>query len=288
MKVLKVCLAFCCVTRVLGQTSGPQSQPAAPPPEPTLPATVPKITAGYQEKSPRLIVARNYVDFTYEKYRLQCDMLTYEVQTQEILAEGNVILEDGVQRLAGDKLHFSLKTKRGVMFEASGTAAPDLRFVADETEKYDEGMYRAHHGELTSCTQPNPRWEISAARAELEVDDHLTLRGATFKVKSIPVFYLPYMRYPIDDDDRQTGFLLPSYGHSNLKGTILGEAFFWAISRSQDATFAYRSFSDVGRGFESEYRYIFPDGSSGTANFFYLFGAPENTETDADAESARR
>ncbi|MBI2840944.1 MAG: LPS-assembly protein LptD [Acidobacteria bacterium] len=287
MKVVKVCLAFCCVTRVLGQTTGSQSQPAVPPPEPTLPATVPKIAAGYQEKGPQFIVARNYVDFTYEKYRLQCDVLTYEVRTQEILAEGNVILEDGVQRLAGEKLRFSLKTKRGVMFEASGTAAPDLRFVADETEKYDEGMYRARHGEFTSCTQPNPRWGISAARAELEVDDHLTLRGATFKVKSVPVFYLPYMSYPIDDDNRQTGFLLPGYGHSSVKGTILGEAFFWAINRSQDATLAYRSFSKAGRGFEGEYRYIFPDGSSGTANFFYLFGTPEKTETDAGADSAR-
>ena len=32
------------------------------------------------------------------------------------------------------------------------------------------------------------------------------------RVKDVPVFYLPVLYYPIQDDDRATGFLLPTYG----------------------------------------------------------------------------
>ncbi|MBI2840945.1 MAG: LPS-assembly protein LptD [Acidobacteria bacterium] len=302
-----VFMALCVASSLLAQTTeepkapppaappaAPPAPPAPPPPvEPVFPETVPKITAGYQEKGAQLVRARNYVDFTYQSYRLQCDMLTYNVQTQEIDAEGNVILQDGKQRLAGEKLHFNIRLKRGVMFDASGTASPDLHFVADEAEKYDDRKYKATHGAFTSCTQPNPRWQISASKADLELDDHVTLKGATFKVKSVPVFFLPYMRYPIRDDDRATGFLLPNYGHSAVKGTIFGEAFFWAINRSQDATIAYRSFSDLGRGLEGEYRYIFSSSSIGTANLFYMFekagttDKPEGGNTQRKAENVK-
>lgn len=274
------------------QSAPPPAQPAppAPPPpvEPVFPETVPKITAGYQEKGDQLVRARNYVDFTYQSYRLQCDLLTYNVQTQEIDAEGNVILQDGKQRLAGERLHFNIRLKRGVMYEASGTAAPDLNFVADETEKYDDRKYKATRGAFTSCTQPNPRWQISASKADLELDDHVTLKGATFKVKSVPIFFLPYMRYPIRDDDRATGFLLPNYGHSAVKGTIFGEAFFWAINRSQDATLAYRSFSDLGRGIEAEYRYIFSNTSVGNMNLFYMFEKDGKTDSPNTGNPQRR
>ncbi|MEW6365846.1 MAG: hypothetical protein AB1714_14550 [Acidobacteriota bacterium] len=263
------------------EAAPPTSPPATPPPStpppapptpiqpPTSPA-LPRIVAGYQEKGKDFVIARNYVDFTYEQYRLQCDLLHYDTKTQEIEATGNVILQDKNERLAGERFVFSLKTNHGVMFDASGTAPPDLHFTANQVEKYDERKYKSKGGRFTSCTQPNPRWEISSSSADMEMDDHVTLRNAIFRVKSAPIFYLPYMRYPTPDDDRATGFLLPNYGHSSIKGTFFGEAFFWAINRSQDATFAYRYFSEMGQGAEGEYRYILPN-AFGQLNFFKAF-----------------
>ena len=57
------------------------------------------------------------------------------------------------------------------------------------------------------------------------------------RVKGVPMFYLPVIYYPLGEDDRSSGFLLPSYSANSTLGTGLGNAFFWAISRSQDATF---------------------------------------------------
>ena len=73
-------------------------------------------------------------------------------------------------------------------------------------------------GRFTSCAQPNPRWEFKACSAEIEVDDKVVAKNAVFKIKSVPVFYLPYLYYPIREDQRSTGFLFPHFGHSSYQG----------------------------------------------------------------------
>ena len=60
--------------------------------------------------------------------------------------------------------------------------------------------------------------------------------------------YLPIFYYPIQEDDRATGFLIPTYGTSTVRGQSLSNAFFWAIGRSQDATLYHDWFSKTGQG----------------------------------------
>ena len=75
-------------------------------------------------------------------------------------------------------------------------------------------------------------------------------------MKGVPVFYLPVMYYPINKEDRATGFLIPIYGIVDDQGQTLSNAFFWAINRSQDATFYHDWYSKTGQGFGGEYRYV--------------------------------
>ena len=83
-------------------------------------------------------------------------------------------------------------------------------------------------------------------------------------MKGVPLFYLPWFYYPIQSEDRATGFLMPSYGASTFRGQAISNAFFWAISRSQDATFMYDWFTRAGQGGGVEYRYVLDPRSSGT------------------------
>src|ERR687897_698912 len=89
------------------------------------------------------------------------------------------------------------------------------------------------------------------------------LTNMVLKVKDVPVFYLPGMYYPINKEDRATGFLLPIYGSSDIKGQTLNNAFFWAINRSQDATLYHSFYSRTGQSFGGEYRYVQSGASSG-------------------------
>ena len=64
----------------------------------------------------------------------------------------------------------------------------------------------------------------------------------------MPVLYLPMIYYPIREDERATGFLLPTYGTSTVRGQSISNAFFWAINRSTDATFFHDWFTNTGQG----------------------------------------
>ena len=86
----------------------------------------------------------------------------------------------------------------------------------------------------------------------------------------MPLFYLPVMYYPIQEDDRATGFLIPAYGSSTLRGQSFSNAFFWAINRSHDATFLHDRFSVAGQGLGGEYRYVTGSDSSGRMRAYFL------------------
>ena len=79
------------------------------------------------------------------------------------------------------------------------------------------------------------------------------------------MFYLPILYYPTKREDRATGFLIPTYGSSTLRGQSIHNAFFWAINRSQDATFLHDWYSKTGQGVGGEYRYNFGGGATATS-----------------------
>jgi lipopolysaccharide assembly outer membrane protein LptD (OstA) len=81
----------------------------------------------------------------------------------------------------------------------------------------------------------------------LTLEKHAFIKNMVLKVKDVPVFYLPAMYYPINKEDRATGFLIPIYGIVGHQGQTLSNAFFWAINRSQDATFYHSLYSKTGR-----------------------------------------
>ena len=211
------------------------------------------------------------------------------------VATGDVLFVSGSNRISAERLEFNTKTKTGTFFNASGTAIirdkaepnqfgtqePNAFFWGEELRKTGPSNYRIVSGGFTTCVQPTPRWEVSSGSIDLNLDDYALLRNSLFKVKGVPLMYLPIFYYPMEEDDRSTGFLMPIYGTSTIKGQSISTPFFWAISRSHDATITYDWFSKAGRAVTSEYRYVLSPGSSGNAAF-NLLDEREITAENAD------
>ncbi len=151
-----------------------------------------------------------------------------------------------------------------------GTAEPDIYFYGKTMEKIGNQKYKITSGGFTTCVQPTPRWHLTSGTVLLNLDHYAILTNSLFRVKGVPVLYLPIFYYPINDEDRATGFLIPTYGTSTVRGNTFSNAFFWAINRSQDATFLYDYYSRTGQGFGSEYRYMAAPGSDGQVRFYNL------------------
>ena len=124
--------------------------------------------------------------------------------------------------------------------------------------------------------QPTPRWEVTSSTIALSLDDYAIARNTILRVKGVPLLYLPIVYYPIQDDNRATGILMPTYGSSTLRGQAISNAFFWAINRSQDATFVHDWFTRTGQGIGAEYRFVTGPQSSGDVRF-YRFGQQQTS-----------
>ena len=198
--------------------------------------------------------------------------------TDRARASGNVVFVSSSNRISADRLEFNFRTKTGTFYNASGIASlegrgvdrsffgtqePDAYFWGETIEKLGPKTYRISKGGFTTCVQPTPRWELASNQVTLTLEKHAFIKNAVLKVKDVPVFYLPAMYYPINKEDRATGFLIPIYGSSDIKGQTLSNAFFWAINRSQDATFYHSWYSKSGQSFGGEYRYVQSPGSTG-------------------------
>lgn len=241
--------------------------------------------------------------------RVDCDEMQFFADYIEIYkkkdfltAHGNIVFVSGGNRIAADRAEFNTKTRTGTFFNARGTAMlgeradrsmfgtqePDAYFWGAEVRKAGPKKYRIINGGFTTCVQPTPRWEISSGSFTINLDDYALLTNAIFRVKGVPLMYLPAFYYPVQEDDRATGFLMPTYGSTTAGGQIISNFFFWAINRSHDATVYHDWMSKAGQQIGGEYRYVLSGASRGNTTFSFLDEKAQTATGNASASRPRR
>jgi len=220
-------------------------------------------------------------DDAWQFFADQVDLFT---DVSRLVASGNVVFSSSGGRIAADRVEFDIDSVTGTFYDARGstllvediepsmfgTQEPEITFWGEIIEKVGPRTYRITRGGFTSCVQPTPRWELSVSSMTINLDEYALMRNAVLKVKGVPLFYLPAMYYPIQEEGRATGILMPTYGASTIRGQSISNALFWAINRSHDATLFHDWFTSTGQGFGAEYRYVFGPGSQGDVQTYLL------------------
>ncbi|MCX6561944.1 MAG: LPS assembly protein LptD, partial [Candidatus Aminicenantes bacterium] len=234
-----------------------------------LKASGARIQADKIDQKGDIVSAWGRVRVFYGDLILLANHVDINTATKDALADGQVSLRLPKEVLTAETMMVNLDTALGSMQGAFGLLQPSLYFSSERMERESEVIYKMGRSRFTTCSQAVPRWSVSCAKATMRKDDYLEMWGVTFSVKKVPVFYLPYMKYPLAQE-RATGFLFPQIGFSGVKGFSLSQSFYWAIARNQDATFSLDYYGAKGMGGGLEYRYIF--GSPDKAGAAGLFG----------------
>ena len=87
----------------------------------------------------------------------------------------------------------------------------------------------------------------------------------TFRLHDVPVFWLPYATFPLDDR-RESGFLFPTFGLQQPARIRLHAAVLLQPRADYDATLLPRIMTDRGFMLGGEFRYL-TDSSNGIFNF---------------------
>jgi LPS-assembly protein len=241
--------------------------------------------------------------------RIDCDEMQFSANYIEVyqkkdflIAQGNVVFVSGGHRVSADRAEFDTKTRTGTFYNAQGTAVlgdrvdrsmfgtqePDAYFWGEQLQKIGPKKYKIVNGGFTTCVQPTPRWEISSGSFTINLDHYALLTNAVLRVKGVPLLYLPAFYYPVQEDDRATGILIPTYGSATAKGQVISNSFFWAIGRSHDATVYHDWMSKAGQQVGGEYRYVVSPGSRGTGTFSLLNEKAQEASGSTTARAASR
>ncbi len=227
------------------------------------------ISAREQQKQGSVYTLRGNVAINFRHYLLKADEVTYDESTGQITATGHVTFLGGPHDESLQASHgtYNVHSDTGEFYDVVGTTGVRFRgqqvilttsnpfsFTGQRVEKLGRDTYVVHHGSVTSCELPNPKWTFQVTRAVVQVGEDAKLYHATFRMKGVPLFYFPFVQHPVERLGRQSGFLLPTIGQSNRKGAIIGDAYYWAINRSVDTTLGAEYYTKIGWAPHGEFR----------------------------------
>ena len=137
-------------------------------------------------------------------------------------------------------------------------------------------------GSYTRCEPDDVFWRMTGGEIAIDnVERQGTARNVRLEIADIPVFYFPYLRFPVGSD-RMSGFLFPSISNDDTNGWDIAVPYYWNIAPQLDATIAPRYIQYRGTGLELETRHLSPSFNTEVR----LAGLPN--DKGGDDEDARR
>jgi LPS-assembly protein len=223
-----------------------------------------KVDAGTQTvsgpKDARVFVYEGNVDARIGAYRLQADKVTVYEATNKVIAEGNVVFDQGeAQRITGTRAEWNYRTKTGFFLNSTGFTnqtqdGTRIYFTADRVEKISLETIIATNVQVTACDEDVPKWSFHAKRAKIKTGDRVRVYSPNLRVKGVPIFYLPYASVSIKPRDRASGFLTPTFGGSGQKGFRISGGYYQTLGRSADVTLRNDIYTSRGIGFGADLR----------------------------------
>jgi LPS-assembly protein len=228
------------------------------------------------------IEATGNVEIKREGTTLKANELRMDRTTQDVEAKGRVMLDDPEWKIkSADSIRMNMEKETGELHNADlFLEQGHISMSGRRFEKFGGQTYHVDDGFFTTCLCESgaPSWKFFAEQMDLTLEGTGTIKNGIFYIWDIPVLYIPYGYFPLRSE-RQSGFLFPSLGTSSTDGFRYLQPFFWAISKSTDATLSVDIETRSRFGFIGEYRTLFDRNSDFTLQSSYF---NENWRTSYD------
>ena len=161
------------------------------------------------------------------------------------------------ERLEGDQNNNShrIDNVRYQLTERRGNGGAERIEMRDSQGRMFESTY-------STCPPSQRWWELRAQRIDVDTDEGTGVaRNATLRIGKVPVLFVPWLAFPIDDR-RRTGLLYPKIGMSSRNGFDWEQPIYFNLAPNYDLTLTPRWMSRRGLQLGTEFRYLY-DGGAG-------------------------
>lgn len=188
---------------------------------------------------------------------IRADRLLYFQDTQDLDAQGSVVLEQDGNTMSGPHLKLNLDTSIGTMEQPEFYFAENEgRGSADMLHIHDKQHYTLDSATYTTCPADNEDWLLKMSGLEIDRDRQIGVaHHAWVEFMGLPILYSPWMDFPLNDQ-RKSGFLSPVFGSTTNGGKELALPYYWNIAPNRDATIAPRVMTKRGVLLNNEFRYL--------------------------------
>ena len=215
------------------------------------------------EGDSRLIASGN-IEVFYDGTRLSAAEVIYDRTNDRLQITGPIFIAgpDGAV-LTAERASLDPKLENGMLRGARLVLDQQLQLAANRIDRSNGRYNQLYKAAVTSCHvcgDHAPLWDIRAERVvHDETERQLYFTNATFRVRGLPIFWLPRLRLPDPTLERATGFLIPRIRRTDRLGTGIKIPYFIAIGDHRDLTLT-PYLSDHTRTLEARYRQAFFNG----------------------------
>jgi LPS-assembly protein len=227
------------------------------------------IHAVRQEKHGDIYELSGNVEIHYKDYILRADHITYNTATGDVTANGHLQLTGGPddEQISATHGVLNLERQTGTFYDVIGSVgirrvsrsvygnSNPFVMTGKKLVKNGPDSYEMFGGSMTSCSLPDPHWRILAPHIVVD-NGRAAAWNSNFRLLEYPILYLPYVTHAVNTSGRQSGFLIPELETgSAIKGTVVGDSYYWVINRSTDLTLGLQYYSKRGIAQSAEFRY---------------------------------
>lgn len=190
--------------------------------------------------------------------RVVADTVVYDRNKKTLDARGNVRLENlNGEHFFSSSTFLDLESNTGFSEIGDFTLRHGRgRGNAERIVFVAKGRIKLKAARFTTCPADKEDWYLKAGEIEFNQNTATgTARNASLRLKGVPIFYTPYMSFPLGDY-RRSGLLLPDFGSTEKVGVFLAVPYYWNIAPNYDATITPRFMSRRGMQVQGEFRYL--------------------------------
>jgi LPS-assembly protein len=210
------------------------------------------------------------VTVEYQDMKLSARKIRANRVTKYVVAEGDVVFEQGPSRMTGARLDLDLNSKVGVLVDGKVDLEGGLHLTGALLAKVGPRSFTMSSGTMTACEGERPAWIFTVKHGRVTLEDYARLSGVTFRMGGVPLLYTPYLLWPALRD-RASGFLIPGLGYNSNRGGYLGLSYYWAIDRSADATFSADLYTKRFFGLGAEVRLRPAETTRAEATYYTIY-----------------
>ena len=182
------------------------------------------------DSASNLMISSGHVRLQKGEEMLRGDHAIVNLDSYDVLAEGNVQFERGSDIWIGKKLRYNFQTKKGDFGVFSAYMEP-FYVHAESSKRIGENEYLLKDAVLSTCEGEHPRAFFKVKNARIIPGHHIYARHVALYVGGVPVMYSPYWAQNLGDPN----FISVVPGYNSRMWAFLLTTFNYRLSRNIEA-----------------------------------------------------